>query len=193
MKGNKCIKRLNQRDMSFLKMMGKVGHIPKQNEEMFITNNRVSTFQNMGWINKVQCDGKEYYATTSEGREAIEEIVNITPYYSTSPKHDEGLYNHYMEMSEKERGSWKTEKQLRNDYYELIERLREEDELYAQQLEKQFEERQISTPDFGYYDDEIEQFIAVEIITNHYTQEIIEAKERFCEVMQIECELEKIN
>lgn len=196
MKGNKTIKRLNQRDIKFLEMIARVGHVPIKKDDLDydidVSQNRLHTYVNMDWIEKVQDKDKQYYRATAEGRKKIEDITSIKPYYSNSPTHDESLFTRYIGLSKEEQDSWKTEGELREEYFEYITEL-EIEGCYKQasNLREHYDNGDISVPDCAYVSTEIGTYIAVEIITNHYSQEMIEAKEEFCEVMQIECELER--
>ena len=198
MKGNNTIKRINQRDIAFMETIGRVCHIPcsyldLNDSGLTITTNRINTFQNIGWVEKVQFEDNEYYRTTKEGRQIINDLTGINCYYSNSPLHDMELLNRYLDINLEMRTSWKTESELKEQFLDYIDEMRKDGNYeMANELEDEYNNGKISVPDGAYYSFESSGYVAVEIVTSHYTQEMIEAKENYCEVMGIEYELERV-
>lgn len=96
-------------------------------------------------------------------------------------------------MSAKERETWKTETELRQELEEKLQEIKTIDYERYQEINRMLEEKLISTPDGAYIGKETGIETYFEVITNSYGQTEIEAKERFIEIMDIKSyEMERV-
>ncbi|MEO2601647.1 hypothetical protein [Clostridium butyricum] len=104
-------------------------------------------------------------------------------YIAQSVNHDLGISNKYFSLSDSEKETWKTETEIRKEFEEKLEELRNSDFERYNDINKMVEEKSMSVPDCAYIENNIEVYL--EIITNSYGQAEVEAKERFIEIMDI--------
>lgn len=182
------IKNLNYRDVQAIKSLGRCGYVTHNQLNTFLKDNRISNYQKEGLIKKdIYTDNKNNsitaYKLTDKGKDlAIQHGVN-KPYMAQSVKHDMNISNRYFSLSEQERETWKTETEIREKFLEELERIREQDQVKARDIEDELRDRQISMPDCSYT---LETGIEVyfESVTNSYGQEELEAKERAIEILK---------
>lgn len=182
------IKNLNYRDIQAIKSLGRCGYVNHNQLNTFLKDNRISNYQKEGLITKdIFRDHNNNsivaYKLTDKGKDlAIRNGVN-KPYMAQSIKHDMNIADKYFSLNEQERETWKTETEIREKFLEELERIREQDQVRAMNIEEELRDRQISMPDCSYT---LETGIEVyyESITNSYGQEELQAKERAIEILK---------
>lgn len=183
------IKNFYNRDRLALTSMSKCGYCSKQQLNTFIAEKRITNYIRDGLVNKEvlnKNNGQQIngYKLTSQGRKLIEKEWGVKNHYIfQSVNHDLGISNKYFSLSDSERETWKTETEIRKEFEEKLEELRNSDFERYNDINKMMEEKSISVPDCAYIENNIEVYL--EIITNSYGQAEIEAKERFIEFMDI--------
>lgn len=153
------------RDIKCATLFNTVCNVSEEDAIAFsgISENRLFTWKNLGWITEEHDEKKSWYRTTIKGREIFEEKTLIHPYVSNSYRHDKGLFDIYASKSDSERDSWLTESELR---------------MYAS--ERDIDLTDMSVTDGAYRNDNGD-LVCVEIITISYSDEDKAMKERFVE------------
>lgn len=153
------------RDIKCAALFNTVCNVSEEDAIAFsgISENRLFTWKNLGWITEEHDEKKSWYRTTIKGREIFEEKTLIHPYVSNSYRHDKGLFDIYASRSDSERDSWLTESELR---------------MYAS--ERDIDLTDMSVTDGAYRNDNGD-LVCVEIITISYSDEDKAMKERFVE------------
>ena len=182
-----------------LKTLANVGYLTKRMliDNLNIADRRITNFQRDNYIEKCSVVNKKSktvtyaYRLTEKGHKYAREQLNINYFYrSSSAAHDITLAKTYFALNAEEQGTWKTENQLRDQFLESLEKMRDRDSEHYEQLYAKWEEREISTVDALYTTEEGAE-IGLEIVTDSYGNAEIEAKEEFCSVMDLEPNFEK--
>lgn len=198
MKGNKSINRLSQKDLQFLHTLHDVGHIPicfnkYHSNALSISNNRIHTFLNCNWLEKIYQNNNYYLKLGKEGIKNVNHLIDKKNYISTSAIHDSKLLETYLSLSQETRNTWVTERELKDMFFKYTESLYTTNPLYACELEQKYKDGFISCPDGMYTDISSGVLQAIEIVSSFYSQEMINSKIEFCEVMNIEFNMERTN
>lgn len=112
-------------------------------------------------------------------------IKRSESYAFQSLNHDKKLEEEYYKIYHF-KFEWRTESQARETFRDKIEEIRKEDSTRAEKIEQIQENKEISMPDAIIIDRETERIIALEVITNSYGEEQLQAKETFVEIMKID-------
>jgi len=173
-------------------------HLTRENlNELGVSNRRIQGHLNdEHWKTKNVWDNssksvKEFFIPTKNGAKFMGEKIDMKFndfYKSQSPNHDIALYKVYSECEHKK--EWITENQWRDRMEYEIERLRDSNNDRATELEDSLRNHSLSSPDGGYMKDG--QAYAIEILTCSYSNNQIEAKIDFCEVIGAEQEFYRI-
>lgn len=193
------IKNLYNRDRLALTSISRCGHVKEAQLKNFIADKRISNYIKDNLITKEvfnKNNGEQLvaYKLTKQGKQLLEREWGVKNHYNAqSVNHDLGISNKYFSLSEKERETWKTETELRQELEEKLQEIKTIDYERYQEINRMLEEKLISTPDGAYIDKETGIETYFEVITNSYGQTEIEAKERFVETMDIKSyEMERV-
>jgi predicted transcriptional regulator len=164
-----------------------------------VTDGRIKNYVRDGYMEKIlykeDKEIKEAYTLTTKGRDLAEREWNLRDHYhaqTKSPYHDLQLSEKYFSLSEQERDTWRTESQVRNEFLEKLEQLRERgEEQLANQYYNMMQDRLISMPD-GVYTTETGVMTAYEVITDSYGRQEMLAKEVTVEIMNYSYETKRI-
>lgn len=187
-----------RRDQQAFTAMSKCGHITSQHmKECNVVESRIKNYVRDGLVERVAYKTNtttDYaYKLTRHGREVAERNWGVNNHYhAQSPKHDISIANKYFSLSERERETWKTETELRENFAQKLRQLKEQGEeetakLYEEMLEKGL----ISMPDASYEAENGIQ-VAYEVITNNYGKQELQAKEAYVEVVKCKYEVERV-
>lgn len=191
----KYVQQIRKKDEKMLKAFRACHYLSRDmlKEKLGMSDHRVGNFEKDGYIEKIAFfDAKQnqvidVFRLTADGRNFIEKSLNLTDCYkSNSISHDFQLAGKYMNCSEAERETWKTETELRNNYKEMIDNLLENDRKEYDRLQEYLQQNEISSIDGSYISDETGMEISTEVITDSYGREEIEAKVTFCHIMNIQ-------
>jgi len=127
------------------------------------------------------------------GRETAAHLWALSwAYHAQSPIHDLAIAEKYFGLSEELRESWITETQIRNEFLEKLESLREQEkEVEAKLYENMLNKGLISMPDAAYVN-ESGQIAGFEVITNSYGIEELMAKEALVQIMGYQYETTRV-
>lgn len=146
-------------------------------------------------VGKQEKEVKEAIILTKKGKELVEQKWNVRDHYhaqTQSPYHDLALSDKYFSLPENIRETWKTETQVRNQFMEKLQQLREQGhQEQAQRYEDMLNKGLISMPD-GMYTNEQGIEVAHEIITDSYGRAEMLAKETTCEILGLNYETTRI-
>lgn len=189
------IQKITSKDEKMLKAFRCCGYISKDmlKEKLSMADIRLMNFQRDGYIEKIMFADKiqnkviETYRLTENGKEFIIKNFELSNYYrSTSIAHDLEVAKIYMNCSETERESWKTESELRERFNEYTDTPREENRFEEYfRIQEYLQENEVSSIDGSYISDETGMEMSAEVVTDHYGRTEIEAKVAFCHVMNI--------
>ena len=187
----KSINRLMPRDKNALTAMSKCGYCTKDHLKNYVTDRRIGSYLKTGLITKETIVSNQNvkttgYKLTSDGKKLLEKQYGITNHYKAqSVYHDTKLADRYFSLTEKERESWRTETELRQELYNKLEEMREQDaNRYYEKLEE-LREGQISIPDCAYTTEQGVEVI-YEVVTTNYGAEELEAKSQAVEILKEE-------
>lgn len=196
----KYIPNLYGRDKDAFTAFQNCGHLTAQQlkKDCDISPTRLKNYMREGYIEKVsymvkgQAKNSVSYKTTAKGREVANKAFGLKNFYhAQSPQHDIAVANKYFALDEQERESVKNETEIRIELESKIQEMMEYDRERAEEYQKMLQEGLISVPDLMYTSKEgIE--IAYEVVTDSYGKEQIEAKERACEILEVQLEQHKI-
>lgn len=166
------------------------GYALRSDMERIISGNRVAVFLLRGYL-ETKCDihNREVLTYTAKGKSLIQKLEHLQgrafyPRQSNAVAHDTALFGQYIQLTPEERMSALSETETRDLYRETLEQL-------ADQAENEWDRFRKSIPDMVYTTTEGET-IAIEITTNNYTSERIEAKEATAAAIGAELHLIKI-
>lgn len=151
----------------------RVGVVSVQDARKHFNGISDKRFQGMIKSGFIKKEGRYLYLT-KKGKKYCEDKMNMKYQYNTRRehiKHDLKLSKIYLSLSPKQRETWKTETQIR---YELSSR-REYLEM-INDPKYQYLNRNTFTPDAVVYSENLGQEIALEAITNYYTEDDIAMK-----------------
>lgn len=196
----KYIPNLYGRDKDTFNAFKNCGHLTAQQlkQKCDISPTRLKNYIREGYVEKVsymvkgQTKNSISYKTTAYGREVAGKEFGLKNFYhAQSPQHDVAVATKYFSLNEKERESVKNEQEIRIEIESKIQQLMEYERERAEEYKEMLQEGLISVPDFMYTSKEgIE--IAYEVITDSYGKAQIEAKERACEILEVQLEQKKI-
>lgn len=194
----RCCNTLNQ------DMLNKMGMSDKR------INNHVKDklIEKVDLFNKKDGTSSTIYKSTDKGKNFMANKLNVSSkgwYSSSSERHDMGVAKLYMDLTDKQKASCITESEVRDmmksHIRELMnegkEMLREGDsrgqELTnrANELNERLEDHSISPPDLIFVND-AGHMESLEVTTDAYGNQAIEAKIDFCTELSIEVQLYKI-
>lgn len=186
------------RDRLAFTAMHNVGHVSHEHlRQCGLADSRISNLIRDGHMEKVayKKNGKaeECYKLTKSGRETAARLWGLSyAYHAQSPLHDLSIAGKYFSLPQELRESWKTEIQIRNEFFEQLEFLREQGkEGEANRYENMFNKGLISMPD-ATYTSESSQVTGFEVITNSYGIEELMAKEALVQIMNYKYETIRI-
>lgn len=162
-KGDKEIKILYEKDYQALHMLGCCCNVSiDELKELGLSNNRINTYIRSGVVEYGQSEEEDYVRTTIAGRNYIEENTEISKcYVSNSREHDAKLVGVYNSLSESEKETWQTERDLK---------------YIANESDIDMSDK---SPTDAAYTSDNGDYICVEIVTSNYSETDIEEKELF--------------
>ncbi|MFN7251529.1 MAG: hypothetical protein ACK4M9_12145 [Anaerobacillus sp.] len=181
------------RDKLAFTAMSKAGIVSAENlkHHCNLAESRIKNYVRDGYAEKILFkDGKEFkeaYTLTSKGRELAERQWNLREHYhaqTRSPYHDLALSDKYFSLSEQVRETWKTETQVRIEFMDKLEELRQQG--HRDQANEYFDMMKqglISMPD-NVYTTETGVEMAYEVITDNYGRQEMLAKEIAVSIME---------
>lgn len=192
------IRLINQRDIQAMQAMRCCGYMNRTQLKHFLTDSRIKAFCHEGVIERcLYQKGKEQiecYRFSRGGfqwcEKHMEEMNSRSLYRSASPLHDIAIANKYLSLSLDQRETWRTEQELRGQFEQMLDKLREEDFSRWVQLKDMWEQNQISVPDGAYQDGE--HTVLYECITNNYSEADLQAKEEYSLAVNLEIQYQKI-
>lgn len=185
------INKLTSKDHGMLRAFANVGYLTPTalKEKLDIADRRVAGYERDGYIQKViylnkdSKNGEYAYRLTNKGKDLCSNKVGVESFYrSSSVNHDNALASYYNNISLKEKESWGTESQAREQFREFLEQIKVKDYYKYEEIGQRWEQGLISPPD-GFYTTEQGTIMAIEVVTNSYGQVEIEAKQEFCSLM----------
>lgn len=185
------LKQIFPRDKEFFGHIHNIGVVtPQHLKDAGISKSRVDRYIKCGYIEKTKSEngGKFGYIQTGRGKDFAEKTWGYErsdAYSFQSLEHCGKLADEYFK-TDHEQYEWKTESQARDIFQERIDKIAETDPERAEEIQKAWDDGDISMPDAIVVERETQRMMAVEVITNSYGQEELAQKEMFVEVMQIE-------
>lgn len=168
-------------------------------EHCNVADGRIKNYVRDGYAEKIlykdRKEFKEAYTLTRKGREHAERQWQLRDHYhaqTKSPYHDLALSDKYFSLPEQVRDTWRTESQVRNQFLEKLEQLREQgNEQLADMYYDMFKSHDFSMPDAVYTNEQGVE-VAYELVTDNYTSQQLLAKEATCEIMEYSYEANRI-
>ncbi|WP_025676892.1 hypothetical protein [Paenibacillus massiliensis] len=186
------------RDRLAFTAMFKVGHVSHDHlHKCGLADRRIKNLIRDGHLEKIAYKQKgktnECYRLTKMGRETASRLWGLShAYHAQSPVHDIALAEKYFCLSEEQWESWRTETEIRNQFIDRLEFLREQGKAVEAKLyEDQLNEGLISMPDATFVN-ESGQIIGFEVVTNSYGIEELMAKETLVQIMGYDYETIRI-
>lgn len=182
---------LYPRDIRALSALARCGYVTAdQLRENGLRDKRIHSYCKDGLVERVthsrpgdREDDRECFRLSKAGRALCREELSCRLYNAQNPAHDLCLSDRYHAISPEERATWKTESECRDIFTEYIQQLRDQgEEERAQELWDKYQDGRISMPDAVYTRSD-GVTIAYEVITNHYGEAEISAKEEAAEVL----------
>ena len=185
------LKQIFSRDKEFFTNLSNTGVVTQSHyKDAGVSSSRIKAYLKAGLIEKTPKEnGGEFgYKATYQGKEFAEKqwgIKRSESYTFQSLNHDRKLEEEYYKL-DREQYEWRTESQARDMFREKIEEIRKQDPVKAENIESMWGNKEISMPDAIIINRETNVITAIEIITNSYGEQELQAKETFVEVMNIE-------
>ncbi|OLN33828.1 hypothetical protein [Desulfosporosinus metallidurans] len=189
------IQKITSKDEKMLKAFRCCGYLTKDmlKEKLAMSDHRIENFKRDKYIEKIAYADKtqnqviETYRLTNAGKDFLEKQLGLSNCYrSTSISHDIEVAQKYMNCSETERESWKTESKLREQFDEISDALLAENRFEEyDRLQEYLQENDVSAIDGSYISDETGLEMSAEVVTDSYGRAEIEAKITFCHIMNI--------
>lgn len=182
------------RDKIAFNALSKVGHATtSQLKSCGLADSRIKNYVRDGLVQKVAHNGGEAYKLTRAGRELATNNWGIKDHYhAQSVNHDLGLANKYFSLTDEQRDTWKTETELRDQFQEELDKMRDQgEEEKAQMYEDMLNQGLISMPDCTYSNEQGVE-ISYEVITNNYGEEELQAKEAYVQIVGCEYETTRV-
>lgn len=192
----KYIKNFMFRDKNALIAISRCGHVSHNQLKNYLADSRIKNYVRDGLVEKEvfnKSNGEQLvgYKLTAQGRKFVEKNYGFKDHQiAQSLTHDLGISNKYFSLTEEEQSTWKTETQLRNEFNDEVDRLRNSEVDRWNELAKKLEQREISVPDCSYTTGGIE--IIYEVVTNSYGRSEIQAKEQYANVMNTTIEYGRV-
>ena len=182
---------LYPRDIRALSALARCGYVTAdQLRENGLRDKRIHSYCKDGLVERVthsrpggrEAD-RECFRLSKAGRDLCREELSCRLYNAQNPAHDLCLSDRYHAISPEERATWKTESECRDIFTEHIQQLRDQgEEERAQELWDMYQDGRISMPD-AIYTRSDGVTVAYEVITNHYGEAEISAKEEAAEAL----------
>lgn len=185
------LKQIFPRDKTFFENLNNTGVVtPANYKNAGVSSSRIKAYAKAGLIEKTPKEngGAFGYKATIEGKKFAEQqwgIKRSESYAFQSLNHDRKLEEEYYKL-DREQYEWRTENQARDMFREKIEEIRKEDPIRAEGIEKMWDNKEISMPDAIVINRETGVVTAIEVITNSYGEQELQAKETFVEIMNVE-------
>lgn len=188
------INNITSKDSNMLKAIARTGYLSHGmlRENLGIAERRIINFCRDAYIEKATfCNPKinnteDVYRLTSKGQDFVRRELNMEYIYrSSSPGHDLSLSAKYLSLEQAEQDTWQTEGQLRDQFLEMLEDMRDEERY--QDLVDKYDAHQISAIDASYVSSS-GLSIGIEVTTDSYGRAEIQAKEEFSHVLNISTE-----
>lgn len=182
------VKNLMNRDRLALTSVSKCGYVRSEQLKTHISQNRIDSYCKEKLVTKeVFVNNKNEsitaYKLTDKGKDTLEKNFGVKDHYKAqSISHDVKISDRYHSITEKEQDSWKTEKELRNEFNDRLAEIKQEDLDRYDEIIDQLRAGEISMPDCA-YTSETGIEIIFEVVTNNYTIAELEAKENAVEII----------
>ena len=197
-RGKPHITQFFNRDRLAFTAMFKTGHVNHEHlRSCGLADSRIKNLLRDGHIEKVAYkqgrEVKESYKLTKHGRETAIHMWSLERHYNAqNPLHDLVIAEKYFSLPTELRESWRTEGQIRDQFMEKLNDLRDKGkEAEANLYERMLDKGLLSMPDAAYVS-ESGQITGFEVITNSYKQEELQAKEYLVEIMNYKYETTRI-
>lgn len=181
-----------ERDRQALTAMGNCGYIKKDHmKQCGVTEGRLKNYIHDGYAKPG--DKGLGYKLTDKGKDFLSsKYGKNTIYNAQSEKHDLGIADKYFSLTADQRDTWKNESELREDFHDKMQELRDQGkEELAKIYEEMYENHTISMCDGAYTNEEgIETYY--EIITNNYGDAELMAKEAVVQIMNVNYETQRV-
>lgn len=190
------INKITHKDTECLKALGRVGYLDgRMLKSLGITERRIQNLcrdnylERCDYFDKILKQTSFVYRLSNRGEQILRQDYGVKYLYrSSSARHDIALATKYLTLTSNEKSTWKTETELREDYYNWMSTLHD-DERYEQY--QKWQDGLLSAIDASYISaDGISQ--GIEIVTSSYTNAEIVAKEDFSCQLGIESTYIKI-
>ncbi len=182
---------LYPRDIRALSALARCGYVTAdQLRENGLRDKRINSYCKDGLVERIthsrsgdrEAD-RECFRLSKAGRDLCREELSCRLYNAQNPAHDLCLSDRYHAISPEERATWKTESECRDIFTEHIQQLRDQgEEERAQELWDMYQDGRLSMPD-AIYTRSDGVTVAYEVITNHYGEAEISAKEEAAEAL----------
>jgi hypothetical protein len=189
---------ISYKDIKALQALRCCGYMTKEQLNQIISKSRIKAFCHEKVIEKCVIPNRnksiECYRFTDKGQDwcnkRIDEMNSLSYYRSCSPLHDIALAEKYLSLLEEQRNTWKTESDLRREFKQSLEQMRELDYVRYVEISFNLSQGAISMPDCTYQVEGAEQ--AYDVITNNYGEAEINSKIEYSFIANIPIELYKI-
>lgn len=198
-KGRKSqyVSKLTSKDQEMLRAFRNVGYLKDRHlKDLGQRDKRIQNFVRDKYIEKCAVFNERrhtlehVYRLTDKGMGLCRDQLDLNYFYrSNSVSHDLALAARYFELSQRERERWITEPRFRDMMKEHIENM--QDRAEAERVTQMLKEHTISPIDGGYVNEQ-GIIISVEITTDSYGRQEIQAKQDFCAVLGVSYESYKI-
>lgn len=185
------LKQIFPRDKEFFSNIRNTGVVTPQNyKNAGVSSSRIKTYAKAGLIEKTPKEnrGAFGYKLTSEGKDFMERtwgMERAENYSFQSLNHDRKLEEEYYKIDHSQY-EWKTESQARDMFQQKIDEIREQDPNRADEIQRLWDNKEISMPDAMIINRTTGVVTAIEVVTNSYGQQELQAKETFVEIMEVE-------
>lgn len=186
------ITQLFERDRQALTAMGDCGYLSRDHiHQCGVADGRLKNYIHDDYVKAG--DKGLGYQLTDKGKDLLESKWGMDKTYNAqSENHDLAIADKYLALSQYERDTWKNETELREDFENKLEELRDQgQEELAKTYEEMYHDHTISMCDGAYTNSEgIEVYY--EIITNNYGEAELMAKEAIVQIMGVEYETQRV-
>lgn len=162
-----------------------------------ICSSRVERLINNDYLEKVSYLDRNYNSDfvvrlSSKAMDILRKRFKFCYFYkSVAFEHDLKLTEIYLSISDDEKDNWKNEKQLKSLFEKRLLDLRKQEISKYIRLKDLYNTNKISVID-ALYENSYSKKIGIEVITKNYTDEVIEAKEKFSQIYNIELKKTKL-
>lgn len=189
--GRKSVNKFMNRDRLAMTAVSRCGYCTKTHLNNHIKDSRVNAYERAGWLKKETLVTNKNekitaYKLTTEGKKVLEKNFGVKQHYKEqSVVHDLKIADRYFSLTDKERETWRTETQIRHEFNEKLQEIKQVDYNQYKKILDDMREGLYSMPDCAYTTEQgVEIFF--EAITNNYGQAELEAKERVIEIVKEE-------